>query len=322
VVFVSNLDDHPVPVLSEDGPDCVARPVRQSLAAREARVGGQTLRRLLPHRERRLVGAWCFLDHYGPTDVSATAGMGVGAHPHMGLQTVTWLFDGDVLHHDSLGNQQMVRPGQLNLMTAGDGIAHAEVSPTPHLPTLHGVQLWIALPDEHRHTQPAFDHYPVMPVVDLDGFRATVLVGQLDGIESPATVYSPLSGFEFIAAKHGAESTVALDPGFEYAAVVVDGSVTVDGYDLRPGQLLYLGSGRHHLPMLAEGNGRLLLLGGQPFGEDIIMWWNFVGRTAEDMDRARDDWQAGRHFQEVPGFGGSQRIPAPPIPPGRLKPRR
>jgi redox-sensitive bicupin YhaK (pirin superfamily) len=322
VVIMSNLDDHPVPVLSEDGPDCVARPVHQSLPAREAQVGAQTVRRLLPHRERRLVGAWCFLDHYGPTDVSGLPGMGVGAHPHMGLQTVTWLFDGDVLHHDSLGNEQMVRPGQLNLMTAGKGIAHAEVSPTPHLPTLHGVQLWIALPDEHRHRQPAFDHYPVLPVVDLGGYRITVLIGQLDEAESPATVYSPLSGFEITAAEPGAEGAVALDPGFEYAAAVVDGSVTVDGFELQPGQLLYLGSGRHQLPLLAEGPGRLVLLGGQPFGEDIIMWWNFVGRTAEEMDRARDDWQAGRHFQEVPGFSGSQRIPAPPRPPGRLKPRR
>jgi redox-sensitive bicupin YhaK (pirin superfamily) len=207
-------------------------------------------------------------------------------------------------------------------MTAGNGIAHAEVSPTPHLPTLHGVQLWVALPDQHRHAQPAFDHYPALPVVDLGGFRITVLVGQLNRAQSSATVYSPLSGFEITAAEGGAETAVAVDPGFEYAGVVVDGSVTVDGFRLQPGHLLYLGSGRHQVPLQAEKPGRLLLLGGQPFGEDIIMWWNFVGRTAEEMDRARDDWQAGRHFQEVPGFSGSQRIPAPPIPPGRLKPRR
>jgi redox-sensitive bicupin YhaK (pirin superfamily) len=337
---MSDLDEHPLPVRSEDGPKPVASPVHETLSAREAQVGADTfVRRLLPHRQRRLVGPWCFFDHYGPVDVLQRQGMLVPPHPHVGLQTVSWLFHGDVLHRDSLGSEQMVRPGELNLMTAGEGIAHSEESPTIHHPVLHGVQLWIALPDEYRNVAPAFDHYDALPVMKRGGFRVTVLAGELDGARSPATVYSPLSGFE-LHATEPSKTTLRLDPDFEYAASVVSGVVTVDGERLQPRQLVYLGCGRESLSLRteaesvgppdgprdgqsdaeAETGSRLLLLGGRPFNEDILMWWNFVARTGDEITVARADWEAGRHFGEVVGFAG-ERLSAPPIPPGKLKPR-
>src|SRR5215472_8240103 len=138
--------------------------------ARDARVGAMGVRRLLPLRSRRSVGAWCFIDHYGPMSVDGSTGMAVPPHPHIGLQTVTWLLAGNVLHRDSLGSEQMIRPGQLNLMTAGRGIAHAEESPAAHDPVLHGVQLWVALPDRSRHVAPGFEHHAQLPVTRIGDF--------------------------------------------------------------------------------------------------------------------------------------------------------
>ena len=156
---------------------------------RVARVGDIEVRRLLPLRHRRSVGAWCFVDHYGPMSVDGVAGMQVPPHPHIGLQTVTWLLDGNVLHRDSLGSEQMIRPGQLNLMTAGRGIAHSEESPGEHDPRLHGVQLWLALPEAQRQVAPAFEHHAELPVAGLAGFEVTVFAGSLAGAQSPATVF-------------------------------------------------------------------------------------------------------------------------------------
>ena len=169
-------------------------------SARLARVGDVEVRRLLPLRRRRSVGAWCFVDHYGPMSVDGVAGMQVPPHPHIGLQTVTWLLEGNVLHRDSLGSEQMIRPGQLNLMTAGRGIAHAEESPAEHDPTLHGVQLWVALPEVFRRTEPAFAHYPELPGAGIGGFEATVFLGSLGGAESPALTFSDIVGAELTAA--------------------------------------------------------------------------------------------------------------------------
>src|ERR1700735_4381267 len=161
-------------------------------AAREARVGDMTVRRLLPLRLRRSVGAWCFVDHYGPMSVDGVAGMRVPPHPHIGLQTVTWLLSGNVLHRDSLGGEQMIRPGQLNLMTAGRGIAHSEESPVEHDPLLHGVQLWVALPDASRRTSAAFEHHAQLPQTGINGLTITVFLGSLAGAESPARTLSAI----------------------------------------------------------------------------------------------------------------------------------
>ncbi|MGE5291516.1 MAG: pirin family protein [Micromonosporaceae bacterium] len=275
--------------------------------------------RTLPHRDRRMIGAWCFADHYGPEDIAAAPGMRVPPHPHTGLQTVSWLAEGEVLHRDSLGNLQTIRPGQLNLMTAGQAISHSEESPRDHSPVLHGVQLWVALPDEHRHTDPHFEHHAELPVLTSDGIGATVLMGELGGLESPARVYSPIVGAE-ISIGGGRTGRLPLRPDFEYAALVLSGAAEVDGLPLAPGPLVYLGCGRSSLAMGADRPARVLLLGGEPFDEQIVMWWNLVGRSHEEIVQAREDWMAGRRFGTVTGYDG-EPLPAPPMPVTRLRPR-
>src|SRR6202046_2505045 len=170
----------------------VLSPGLELTGSRDARVGDMTVRRLLPLRLRRSVGAWCFVDHYGPMSVDGMAGMQVPPHPHIGLQTVTWLLSGNVLHRDSLGSEQMIRPGQLNLMTAGRGIAHAEESPAEHDPQLHGVQLWVALPEASRRTSAAFEHHAQLPQTGINGLTITVFLGSLAGAESPARTLSAI----------------------------------------------------------------------------------------------------------------------------------
>ncbi|MDX6390083.1 MAG: quercetin 2,3-dioxygenase [Streptosporangiaceae bacterium] len=288
--------------------------------ARAAEVGGLTVRRLLPLRQRRTVGAWCFVDHYGPTSVDGVAGMQVPAHPHIGLQTVTWLLDGDVLHRDSLGTEQMIRPGQLNLMTAGHGIAHSEESPDGHDPGLHGVQLWLALPDPAREMAPAFEHHADLPALGRGGFDITVFVGSLAGNESPATVHSAIVGAEIGARRH-AETRIPLPPGHEHVIFVALGSATAGGATLAPGTLLYLGTGHESVTLAAAEGSRIFLLGGEPLGEPVLMWWNFVGRTADDIAAAAADWDHGIRFGKVTGAAG-EPIPAPPLDPARLARQR
>ena len=204
-----------------------------------ARVGDIEVRRLLPLRHRRSVGAWCFVDHYGPMSVDGVAGMQVPPHPHIGLQTVTWLLDGNVLHRDSLGSEQMIRPGQLNLMTAGRGIAHAEESPGEHDPRLHGVQLWLALPGPQRQVAPAFEHHAELPAAGLAGFEITVFAGSLAGVRSPATVFSPVVGAQLRAGRD-TRARLGLEPGYEHVIFMVAGTGEADGAALTPGTLLYL----------------------------------------------------------------------------------
>jgi len=284
--------------------------------AREARVGSMAVRRLLPLRLRRSVGAWCFVDHYGPMSVDGLAGMQVPPHPHIGLQTVTWLISGNVLHRDSLGSEQMIRPGQLNLMTAGRGIAHAEESPAEHDPTLHGVQLWVALPDASRHTEPTFSHHAELPSVGLDGLAVTVFVGSLGGARSPAPTFSEIVGAE-IAASRDSSARIPVTAAHEHVIFVASGSAEVAGTALRPGQLLYLPAGRDQVRVLAPAGSRLLLLGGVPLGERLLMWWNFVARTPEEIEAAAADWREGR-FAAVADYDGDP-LPAPPLDAVRLR---
>jgi redox-sensitive bicupin YhaK (pirin superfamily) len=287
--------------------------------ARNARVGDMTVRRLLPLRLRRSVGAWCFIDHYGPMDVDGVTGMRVPPHPHIGLQTVTWLLTGNVLHRDSLGSEQLITPGQLNLMTSGRGIAHAEESPAEHDPTLHGVQLWVALPDASRHTEPAFEHHGTLPEVGLGGFRITVLVGDLAGASasSPATTFSPIVGAQLSAAGQPASCLLPLRPDYEHVIFVAAGEAGVDGVRLRPGQLLYIPTGRHETAVAARADSALILLGGVPLGESLLMWWNFVARTPEEIAAATAAWRAGE-FGSVGGYQGDP-LPAPPLDAARLR---
>jgi quercetin 2,3-dioxygenase len=298
--------------------------VRELLAGREVVLGGTrgiAVSRTLPHRDRRMVGAWCFVDQYGPHDTVAGPGMRVPPHPHTGLQTVSWLVRGEVRHRDSLGSLALIRPGQLNLMTAGRGIAHSEESPARRSPVLQGVQLWVALPDAYRGVDPAFAHHPDLPVLADGGATITVIMGELAGAVSPARTYSPLLAAQ-VALARGAGTRVALRGDFEYAALALSGRPEVDGQPLDPGALLYLGTGADHAGLSAGdgGPGQVLLLGGEPFAEKIVMWWNFVGRAHDDIVRDREDWMAGTRFGRVDGFSGAP-LPAPPMPATPLVPR-
>lgn len=278
--------------------------------AREVDLAGMTVRRALPKRGRRTVGAWCFVDHFGPTRPGGT--MQVGPHPHTGLSTVTWLLEGEVLHLDSLGSEQLIRPGQLNLMTAGNGIAHAEETPPGAPDVQHGVQLWVAQPEATRHGDPAFEHHGSLPVTEGGGWTATVLVGALGAVRSPARADTPLLGAA-LSASGAATTELPLDPGYEHAVVVMSGTARLGSEEVRPGELAYLGLGRDELPLATDAAAEVLLLGGEPFPDEVAMWWNFVGRERDELRSAREDWQA-RHerFGEV--HSRLDRIDAPPMP--------
>jgi redox-sensitive bicupin YhaK (pirin superfamily) len=297
-----------------------ARPTLQALPGRLTDLGGLAIRRLLPRSQRRLVGPWCFLDSYGPLTFSSGKPMDVAPHPHIGLQTVSWLLEGEVSHHDSLGLEGTATPGVLNLMTAGRGIAHAEETPAANAGRLRGVQLWIALPEASRGTTPAFASHRSLPSLELPGGEATVMIGQLGTARSPAQAFSPVVGAE-IRGEPGARVTLALDRDFEHALVPLSGECALDGQPLAVDTLYYLGCERSELALAVGGQPlRALLLGGAPFGETILMWWNFVARTNDEIVAAREDWQAGRRFGEVRAHAG-ERIPAPaflarPVPRG------
>ncbi|GAA2100690.1 pirin family protein [Actinomadura alba] len=300
--------------------DVSAEPVRELLTSRQVLLGeGTRVRRLLPNIGRRMVGAWCFVDHYGPDDIADETGMLVPPHPHMGLQTVSWLHDGEVLHRDSLGSLQTVRPRELSLMTAGRAIAHSEESPRDHPRVLHGAQLWVALPDAHRGTGPHFEFHAQLPVVTAHGLRATVIMGELDGAVSPGTAYSPLVGAD-LALTAGTGTALPLEPDFEYAVLTMSGEAEVDGVALTPGSLLYLGCGRSSLRLRADSDTGLMLLGGEPFEERIVMWWNLIGRTGEEIAEARAAWASGERFGTVDGYEG-ERLAAPALPATPLKAR-
>jgi redox-sensitive bicupin YhaK (pirin superfamily) len=298
------------------------------LTPREVPLGGlraMTVRRTLPQRERSLIGAWCFLDHYGPDDVAVTGGMSVPPHPHTGLQTVSWLFTGEIEHRDSAGHHALVRPGELNLMTAGHGISHSEVS-TPATTTLHGAQLWVALPDAARDGTPGFEHY-APPEVTGDGWAVRVFVGSLLGSSSPVATATPLLGAEVLLGP-GALLELDVDTAYEHGVLADTGVVRVDRAEVKAHELAYLAPGSGGLTLEAGDDGaRLLLLGGPPFGEPIVMWWNFVGRSHDEVVAFRDAWQAqlaagyddGRFG--IPVGNRLPAIPAPPLPNARLKER-
>ncbi|MFE7752274.1 pirin family protein [Streptomyces sp. NPDC057428] len=317
---MSNLDRQaPLSVCGGRG-FVVAEPVRELLTPRRVQLGESTqVRRLLPNLGRRMVGAWVFVDHYGPDDIADEPGMQVPPHPHMGLQTVSWLHEGEVLHRDSLGSLRTIRPRELGLMTSGRAISHSEESPKPHARFLHGAQLWVALPDAHRHVEPYFQHHTDLPTVAATGLTATVILGELDGTASPGTAYTPIVGAD-ISLDAGAEARLPLDPDFEYAVLSMSGEAEVDGVPVLPGSMLYLGCGRTELPLRAASDAGLMLLGGEPFGEEIVMWWNFVGRSHGEIEAARLDWTEGSRFGEVRGYDGG-RLAAPALPPGTVKPR-
>ena len=291
------------------------------LTARRVPLGKTTeVARVLPDRQVRMVGAWCFLDHYGPEDVSSSPGMRVWAHPHTGLQTVSWLLAGEIEHRDSVGSLARVRPGELNIMTAGRGIVHSELSPDDKPSTLHGVQLWVVLPEGGRNGPPRFETYADLPELRLAGVRGRVLVGEVAGVRSPAQGQTPLCGADLLL-EPGADATLTLDPSFEHGVFVVEGETNVEATATRTDQLLYLGTGRRSVRLRSAAGARVLLLGGSPFEEEIIMWWNFVGRTHDEVAAYRAEW-AERRPRFPPVVDRDERVmEAPPMPTVPLRPR-
>ncbi|MCW2707698.1 MAG: pirin [Frankiales bacterium] len=294
------------------------QPVHEVLESRPFEVGdGTEVRRLIPQRRLRTVGAWCFADHYGPDDVSLSEGMKVPPHPHTGLQTVSWLLEGDIVHRDSLGSQQRVGPRELSLMTSGDGISHAEESPADRPPVLHGVQLWVALPESGRHGAPAYEHHTDLPEVEHGVLCATVVLGSHQGVSSPGSTYTPLVGLEVLV---GGDGVLPLEPSWEHVAFVLDGTAVIDGTETEVGELVQLGLGRDELSLDGDG-ARVMVLGGEPLQEQLVLWWNFVCRSNDEVVQARADWESSSgRFGTVAGYPGPA-LSAPPLGPVRLMPR-
>lgn len=328
---------------ASEGPVECDGPRALVVEAREVPLGGvrgMEVHRTLPHRALPMVGAWCFLDRFGPQETL----MRVEPHPHIGLQTVTWPIVGEVRHRDAVGSDVVVRPGALNLMTSGEGIAHSEYSVGDDPIPLDALQLWVALPEDRRHGAPAFERHENLPVLDLgDGADAVVVMGSLGAVDSPATVHTPIVGAE-VRLPPGVTVRVPLRRDWEYALYGMIGSAEVEtGVDavdadaarrtsplpsmggtasVDGSRLLYLGTGRDHVEISSAEGARVFLLGGEPFEADIVMWWNFVGRSHDEIVEAREAWEA-----QAPRFGavidhGPERIPAPPLPAVRLTPRR
>lgn len=327
---MSNVEPDPREQVCEAG----AAGAPELIEPRLVPLGGpraMTVRRTLPSRARSMIGPFCFADHYGPDDIAATGGMDVPPHPHIGLQTVTWLFEGSVLHRDALGSVQAIEPGRLNLMTAGAGICHSEEGTLRRFPdqrVLRGVQLWTALPESARHGDRFFEHVADVPVVEVGDALVRVFMGSLAGATSPARAFSPLVAAQ-VDLPAGGRVALPVEAGFEHGVLVDDGEVTVGGHVVAPAWLAYLPPGGTDLVIEAGATpARVVLLGGEPFGEQILMWWNFVGRTHEEVVEARRAWQAAvageadgvARFGRVVGYDGPP-LPAPELPGVRLKPR-
>lgn len=298
------------------------------LEPREVPLGGvraMSVLRTLPNRDIPTVGAWCFLDRFGPDDVR----MRVDPHPHIGLQTVTWPLVGEIRHRDSEDYDVTLKRGQLNLMTAGDGISHSEYSLGDGPIPLDALQLWVVLPESARRGEPGFEQHTSLPTVTLPAetgadAEGTVVLGDFAGIRSPATVHTPIVGVE-IALSAGTRVVLPFDPDWEHAIVLVDGDVTVEDRALARNDMLYLGDSRDEVTVSSQDGALIFVIGGEPFEEDLVMWWNFAARSHDEIEQAREDWEtadaAAARFGQVTNHG-DERIPAPELPHVTLKPRR
>lgn len=290
-----------------------------TFSPREVKLTNRTntfVRRTLPHRNLSKIGAWCFIDHYGPTE--SVDAMSIAQHPHTGLQTVSWLFSGEIEHRDSLGTVQLIYPGQLNLMTSGRGIAHSELSLDVGK-RLHGVQMWIALPAISKDIAPHFEHHSDLPFFNFSGLSVKLILGEWLDHKSNATTYSDLVGAEISTEK--GDFDLPINSDFEYGILVDEGNLKINGQTVNSSQLHFIPKGNRNISLSSEGAFRAILIGGVPFGEEIIMWWNFIGRTHEEIVAMRNDWEQENsrfgHFKDR--IGG--RIPAPVLPNLQLKPR-
>lgn len=273
-----------------------------TIPPREKDLGGFTVRRLLPYAQRRMIGPFIFLDHMGPAHFEAHQGIDVRPHPHIGLATVTYLFEGEIFHRDTLGSEQSITPGAVNWMTAGRGIAHSERTTAEdriRIHDMHGLQSWVALPKEYEEAAPEFHHHPAatLPEFNLPGVRLRLIAGSAYGHEAPVKIFSPLF---YLEAQMDAGSTLILPSEYKERAVyVIEGKLQVGNAVIEP----------KALPVFADGEiirleafvpTRVMLLGGDPFSEKRFIWWNFVSSSEDRIEQAKRDWEAGR-FGKIPG---------------------
>lgn len=291
---------------------CVENPcvgVKLIIDPVEKDLGGFWVRRLIPFVKQRAVGPWIFFDHMGPADFAPGQGMDVRPHPHIGLATVTYMFDGEIVHRDSLGAVETITPGAINLMAAGKGIVHSERTSDEKRASgqsVCGLQLWLALPEELQEMDPEFLHYPSndIPAVDVDGVAVRVMIGEAFGHKSPVKQYSATQYVE--AAMPSGTSLAVPQNSPELALYVVDGLVEIDGVEIK----------QHHMAILdtscevsikASHESRIALIGGEPLGERHL-FWNLVSTSKERLEQAKLDWKEGR-FAKVPGE--TEFIPLP-----------
>lgn len=263
-------------------------------------LGQFEVRRAIPSRERTMVGPFIFVDQFGPAQLDIGSAMDVRPHPHINLATVTWLFEGAIDHRDSLGSFSTIRPGQVNLMTAGSGIVHSERSPADeraHGPKLYGMQTWLALPDGQEEIDPAFEAITDLPVVEDQCAKAIIVMGELWGKRAATTTHADTIYAEIVLAPGGA---LPIDAGAdERAVMLVGGEASVDGIPLGLYELTVLKPGAA-MTLSSERGGRVMLMGGEAFTTKRHVWWNFVSSSRERINQAKDDWREGR-FPTVPG---------------------
>ena len=277
----------------------------------ETQLGTLKILRALPVRQKRLVGPWCFLDRFGPLSFTDAKPMDVAPHPHIGLQTVSWLLQGEIVHKDSLGSEALLCPGGVNVMTSGGAIAHSEETPPKNSGLLNGVQLWVALPDADRHGPASFQHVDEVPMLEHNGGTVSVFAGSMLGSSSAAQHFSPILGLD-IALRRNVRLALPLDPSFEHAVLLLTGDAKIDDQPIDTMNLWYLGTNRFSVAFESSNGARVLLIGGPPFPEQILMWWNFVARTPQEIAEARSDWQNHQRFGEVTAYHGP-RLSAPPL---------
>lgn len=285
------------------------KPIVMQIAPDTKDLGEFTVSRLLPHKQRQRVGPFIFFDYIGPAEFPPGKGVNVRSHPHIGLATITYLFEGEMLHRDSLGYVQEIRPGEINWMTAGKGIVHSEKVTEEILASgqrLHGIQTWVALPVEHAEVDPRFEHYSAdaIPSIERDGATIKVVIGSAYGEMSPVRSESETLYLEI---KLEAGATVELPEAEELAVFVIEGDVSVEGESVRPGFLAVIADGASK-SITATTAAHVMLCGGATLEGDRIVWWNFVTSTSERLEQAKRDWKEGR-FADVPGE--SDFIPLP-----------
>lgn len=284
--------------------------IEMVIAPRERDLGGFSVRRVLPHARRRGVGPFVFFDHLGPVNFPAGRGIDVRPHPHIGLATVTYLFAGEIVHRDSLGYVQPIRPGDVNWMTAGRGIVHSERTGADVRAAggpVHGIQSWVGLPRSREEDAPSFVHHPgeTLPAFELDGVGLTLIAGRAYGRESPVVTASPMF---YLDARIPPGLALELEDAYEDRALyVAEGEVDLAGRRLSPGEMAVLAPGRP-LHVHSAAGARLMLLGGDPLDGSRIIWWNFVSSSRARIEQAKRDWAEGR-FSQVPGE--TEFIPLP-----------